>query len=309
MTNLVHFDASVPKNGYRWWYLDALSDDGQHGLAIIGFVGSVFSPYYVAARKRGEGDPEDHCAINVGLYGKVGHRWAMTERGRRHLSRTPERFRIGPSSMAWENGTLIIRIDEITVPFPTRIRGEVRLTPRIVSTAEIPLDPDQHHFWRPVAPVADVKVLLEKPGLSWHGTGYHDMNWGERPLEADFSSWVWSRTALRDGARIVYDRVLKNGSRSGFALRIGSDGVPHEIAVPKPVELGRGLWRMDRPAHADGPVNRIMSLEDAPFYTRSLFRTAIDGEEAAVFHESLSLDRFTHPFILRMLPFRMPRRS
>ena len=44
------FDAAVPSGGYRWWYLDGLSDDGRHGLTIIGFVGSVFSPYYARAR-------------------------------------------------------------------------------------------------------------------------------------------------------------------------------------------------------------------------------------------------------------------
>ena len=45
----------VPHGGYAWWYVDALSDDGRHGLTIIAFVGSVFSPYYAlraAARRR-----------------------------------------------------------------------------------------------------------------------------------------------------------------------------------------------------------------------------------------------------------------
>ncbi len=32
--------------GYAWWYVDALSDDGRHGLTLIAFIGSVFSPYY-----------------------------------------------------------------------------------------------------------------------------------------------------------------------------------------------------------------------------------------------------------------------
>ena len=56
----------------RWWYLDALSDDGRHGLTVIAFIGSVFSPYYALARRRGAGDPLDHCALNVALYGAGG---------------------------------------------------------------------------------------------------------------------------------------------------------------------------------------------------------------------------------------------
>ncbi|NBO88372.1 MAG: carotenoid 1,2-hydratase, partial [Betaproteobacteria bacterium] len=34
----------VPSGGYLWWYVDAMSDDGQFGLTLIAFVGSVFSP-------------------------------------------------------------------------------------------------------------------------------------------------------------------------------------------------------------------------------------------------------------------------
>jgi carotenoid 1,2-hydratase len=308
MNALTDFSASVPSNGYRWWYLDALSDDGRFGIAIIGFVGSVFSPYYFLARKKGPADPEEFCSINVGLYGATGHKWCMTERAKRHLDRSATQFKIGPSSMAWESGTLVIRIDEITVPFPSRVRGEIRLTPRVISQEEIALDPRAHHHWRPVAPVADVEARFEYPNISWRGTGYHDMNWGARPLEDDFSSWVWSRTALGDHANIVYDRVLRDGSQSGFAIRIGPDGKAQSISMPKNIELGTAFWRMKRPAHADQAVENIKTLEDAPFYTRSLFHTEIDNEKVAVFHESLSLDRFTNPVIQKMLPFKMPRR-
>jgi len=35
-----------------WWYVDAISDDGQHALSVIAFVGSVFSPYYAWAFAR-----------------------------------------------------------------------------------------------------------------------------------------------------------------------------------------------------------------------------------------------------------------
>ena len=61
------FDEPVVPGGYAWWYLDALSDDGQHGLAIIIFLGSVFSPYYAWSGRR---DPLNHCAVNVALYGE-----------------------------------------------------------------------------------------------------------------------------------------------------------------------------------------------------------------------------------------------
>ena len=53
------FDEPVAPNGYAWWYVDALSDDGRHGLTVIAFIGSVFSPYYAWARRRGRADPHE----------------------------------------------------------------------------------------------------------------------------------------------------------------------------------------------------------------------------------------------------------
>ena len=37
-------------------------------LTLIAFVGSVFSPYYAWARRRGQADAENHCALNLALY-------------------------------------------------------------------------------------------------------------------------------------------------------------------------------------------------------------------------------------------------
>ncbi len=55
----VSFDQDVPDSGYRWWYVDGVSDDGRFGVVIIAFVGSVFSPYYFRARQSGPTNPED----------------------------------------------------------------------------------------------------------------------------------------------------------------------------------------------------------------------------------------------------------
>jgi carotenoid 1,2-hydratase len=74
-----------------WWYVDALSDDGRHGLTIIALLGSVFSPYYAWARQKGSVDPRAHVALNVALYGRPGARWSMTERSEEHTSELQSR--------------------------------------------------------------------------------------------------------------------------------------------------------------------------------------------------------------------------
>jgi carotenoid 1,2-hydratase len=50
------------------------------------------------------------------------------------------------------------------------------------------------------------------------------------------------------------------------------------------------------------------TLEDTPFYARSLVTTHLAGQPVQAVHESLALDRFANPIVQAMLPFRMPRR-
>ncbi len=286
-----------------------MSDDGRHGLTIIGFVGSVFSPYYARARRRGAADPENYCALNVALYGAGGHRWSMTERGKRFIARDETLFTIGPSAMRWDEGSLVIDIDEVTVPIPSRLKGQVRLTPSAICAHEVRLDPEGLHVWRPVAPFSRISAAFERPGLSWSGIGYHDSNWGEVPLEDSFESWVWSRAAMKHGAAIIYDTVLRGGAERAFAIEIGSDGQVREGRVPARREMTTTFWRMKRHMRAREGFRVVSLFEDSPFYARTLLRVRTEEGEADAFHESLSLARFRNPVVQAMLPFRMPRRG
>jgi carotenoid 1,2-hydratase len=184
------FDAPVRPGGYVWWYLDAISDDGRHGLTLIAFIGSVFSPYYALS---GWADPLNHCAMNVALYGPNDNRWAMTERRRSALDRTRSHLSIGPSTLVWDGDALTATIDEVTAPLPSRLRGTIRLYPDAIFDTPFELDAAGRHVWRPIAPRARVEVSMTEPGLSWSGNGYFDTNAGSEPLQDAFSTWNWSR--------------------------------------------------------------------------------------------------------------------
>ena len=300
------FDAPVSQSGYRWWYVDALSDDGQYGLTIIGFVGSVFSPYYKRARKNSKGNPEDHCALNVALYGGK-RRWAMTERGAAHVLREENAFKIGPSSMSWDGDELVIEIKERCMPIPSALRGRVRLKPGHIYSSPVALDANCKHYWQAVAPDARVSVDFDNPKLSWSGSAYHDMNWGEEPLEQGFKNWTWLRAKTATGTQVLYDVERCDGSHFNFGRRF-EDGHIIQRNVPPAYNLPRGLWGMARAANSDAIPKLISTLEDAPFYTRNHVEITLDGAPHKAFHESLSLDRFMSPVVQMMLPFRMPRR-
>jgi carotenoid 1,2-hydratase len=273
-------------------------------------VGSVFSPYYAWSRRRGRADPLDHCALNVALYGKAGKRWTMTERGRKGLSQDIARLGIGPSHLTWDGTALTIAVDEITAPIPSRVRGHIRVAPAALNPREFILDPAGRHVWWPIAPISRVEVDLEKPALRWSGPGYLDSNRGDEPLEAAFERWDWSRANTSKGTSMLYDVTARHGEGARLALRFSPDGGVESFAPPPRVTLPKtSVWRIARGTQCEpGYQARVIdTLEDTPFYARSLVETRLLGETATCVHESLSLDRFRSPIVQAMLPFRMPR--
>jgi carotenoid 1,2-hydratase len=275
-----------------------------YGITLIAFIGSVFSPYYAWARRRGGGDPMQHCSLNVALYGKT-KRWAMTERRAHAVQRGPDFLRIGPSALAWDKSALTVQIEEIAAPFPRRIRGSVRLYPSAVETRVRTLDTEGRHRWQPIAPCARVEVKLDSPAVSWSGPAYFDTNAGDRPLEADFVRWDWSRTSLPGGTGILYDVERRDGPLR-LAMRYADAGGVEDFAVLPPVALPPTFWRVPRSIGAAAPAV-IQTLEDTPFYARSVVAAELSGQRVLAMHESLSMDRFTSPWVQAMLPFRMPR--
>jgi carotenoid 1,2-hydratase len=301
------FDPPVANNGYAWWYIDALSDDGQNGITIIAFIGSVFSPYYALARRSGPADPFNHCAINVAVYRKGGRRWAMTERPRGAVSRTADTFTVGPSSLFWDGKSLTIRIDEVAVPIPGRIRGTVRVVPTAITRQTFTLNEEGDHSWWPIAPCARVQVALDRPHVRWQGDGYFDMNRGDAPLEKGFTDWQWARGATHDGAVILYEARRCDGTRFDLATTFDPQGRMQAFQPPPAVALKRTGWRIERSVRSEDITGVVRTLEDAPFYARSVVSAKLLGEPVTLMHESLALDRFRMPVVQAMLPFRMPR--
>jgi carotenoid 1,2-hydratase len=305
----------VAPGGYLWWYVDAISDDGRHALTLIAFVGSVFSSWYAWAKRR-DGDavnPENHCALNVALYGAGGRRWTMTERGQRWVRRQPDRFDIGPSHLHWDGRSLLIQIDEVGSPLPQRVRGTVRVTPqgnpcRFVAA----LDAEGCHRWGPIAPCARVEVDLDAPANRWQGHAYLDSNEGDEPLERPFASWDWSRSVMDDGSTaVIYDVRNRVGPDRVIARRFLPDGSDLPFELPPRQTLRSSGWRIPRAmrSEAGAPVAVTQTLEDTPFYARSMLHSNLLGQRVLSVHESLSVPRLEALTTRLMLPFKMPRRG
>ncbi|WP_238787337.1 carotenoid 1,2-hydratase [Thiospirillum jenense] len=306
------FNQPVINDGYLWWYTDALSDDGRYGLTLIALVGNVFSPYYAKARQRGEMNPNDYCAINVAIYDRHTNKglWAMTERGQRQLFRNQHELAIGPSQLRWEHDTVIIQLDEIATPLPRRVRGEIRIHPRALTTHHQQLDYHGRHYWWPIAPDAQVEVRLQYPSIHWSGAGYLDSNWGDEPIAAGFIDWDWSRAKLRHHTAVLYDVRRRQGDPLALALRFNRHGEAEPFNPPPRQSLPPTFWwKIARTMQSDNNSRVLETLEDTPFYARSTLQAHLLGESVSAVHESLSLERFIQPWVQLLLPVRMPRRA
>lgn len=258
---------------------------------------------------------EDHCALNVALYGAGSRRWTMTERGARHVRRSAARLDVGPSHLHWDGRRLLIQIDELGVPLPQRVRGTVRVTPQGATSRFVaPLDVAGRHRWGPIAPCARVEVDLEAPRLRWQGHAYLDSNEGDEPIARPFSSWDWSRSVLADGSTaVIYDVRDRDPASPGrvIARRFASDGRDMAFEPPPRQALPRTGWRIHRVMRngPGAPARVRQTLEDTPFYARSVLDSNLLGERVVSVHESLSVPRLESLPVKLMLPFRMPRRA
>jgi carotenoid 1,2-hydratase len=244
----------------------------------------------------------------------------MTERGHASLDRGPRHVRIGPSAMAMRDGTLVIDFAEMALPwpgqglFPKRVSGRVELTPEIASDRHVDLDHAGRHVWSPRMPKAVATVTCDAlPGGGWRGRAYHDMNFGDRPIEQDFIGWDWARgNASADGDTIIlYDAILRSGPPRRLGLRYSDQTSPEPVRLPDRQALPRGFWGVRTGVACDTRMQpRLLSrLEDSPFYTRSRIGTVLGGQPLEMVHETLDCRRLSHPLVRLMLPFRMPRRG
>jgi len=233
----------------------------------------------------------------------------MTERGRGDVSRAADGMAVGPSAVRWAGDALQIDVNEWTVPLPSRMRGTVTLHPHAIAGAAYPLSGDGRHYWRPIAPHARMEVRFSEPDLRWSGSAYMDSNWGHEPLERGFTEWDWSRAHAGDATTVYYDMIRRSGAPANLALRFDRHGEAEAIEPPPRMPLPPTFWRVKRATRgAPGEAPALLrTLEDAPFYARSALSGRINGADADIVHESLSLDRFASPLVRAMLVFRMPR--
>ncbi len=284
-----------------------MSDDGASAIVVIALVGNPFSPAYARARQRGAAPAEAYCSMNVALYGKGASAWSLAERRVNAGDRDAAGVTIGASSMRWEADRLVVDIDERTTPTGRPLRGRVVLHPEALPALEHVIDERGEHRWWPVAPLARIEVDFREPGARFSGHGYHDVNAGDVPLESTFERWDWARARADDGALLIYDVSCSSGVDRSLALKVSPSGAAEQLDGVSRAPLRRTVWGLERRVPVDeGHEGRaVQSLEDGPFYARSLIETRIGGRRVLAMHEALAADRLRRGWVRFLASFRM----
>lgn len=275
---------------------------------MIAFVGSVFSPAYFRARRRGLlADPTAHCGFNVVVHGPRGSAWAMSEYRGGDVERSADVFVLGRNRITRDAGGITLDIDERTAPWGRSLRGRVRLVPHAWMDRQFALDERGQHRWWPVAPRASIEVDMAAPAMQFVGAGYYDCNGGIEPLELGLAGWTWSRSAAVDRTTLLYDVEDRDGRRREIGLCYRDDGRVDAIEAPRVATLGRSRWGLPRTSRATdvGSATVRRTLVDSPFYARSLVDTDLGGRQAIGVHEVVDLRRFARVSTQLMLPFRI----
>jgi carotenoid 1,2-hydratase len=158
-----------------------------------------------------------------------------------------------------------------------------------------------------------VEVALENPSVKWAGHAYLDSNEGDEPInavDAPFIEWDWSRASLRDGSTaVIYDVRQKRGADRVIAARFARNGAVEHFEAPPRQKLPPSAWRINRTMRSDHtvPVSVTQSLEDTPFYARSVLTSGLLGETVTSMHETLNIPRLASTAVQLMLPWRMRR--
>lgn len=301
------FDTPVGPNGYLWWYVDGFDERSEHAVTVIAFVGSVFSPAYLRARRRSSAaDPSAHCGLNVVVHGPRTNAWVFSEYRGADVSREPDTLALGRSRITRDDSGLDIEIDERTYPWGRRVRGRIRLDALGWREQQFAIDASERHVWWPVAPRARISVELDAPALRFVGPGYHDSNRGGEALEQSLRSWTWSRSSDGASTSLLYDVTGRDGVERRLGLRYGAEAIETiepEFSTP----LGRSRWGLSRSTRTvrPGDARLVRTLVDSPFYARSLFETGPDDRRVLGVHEVVDLDRFVRVSTQLMLPFRI----
>src|SRR5258708_1143338 len=178
------------KGHYEWWYFDAHLDDGATVVVV----------FYTKPNASPNGPPPPTIPINITL--TDGRPFVKL------LDTRPELFNASKSTCDVRIGTnrfvgdlkryhITASIEEISVDI--ELTGDVPAWRPKSGHSYFGVEGREKLFaWLPAVPhgLANVHYSIGKEEYRASGSGYHDHNWGDVPIQTLIHTWYWARASV-----------------------------------------------------------------------------------------------------------------
>ena len=196
------------RNEFEWWYLDAKLDDGSVLVTYFWKVHFIGDQYFIGFNYRDK-DGNDFFKL-------------------KYFRSKDVSFSSDSCDVVYGNNSFKGNLQNYTIKIDPDDFDGIGINLNLKSTLK-PYRPqdgiikagDDYFAWLSAVPngvvSGDLIVNGEKTRLS--GSGYHDHNWGNTPLQYLFDNWVWFRGEIEDKT-IVAAVLYMTDKRGGYDVPI-----------------------------------------------------------------------------------------
>lgn len=204
---------------FEWWYFDSKMEDGASLVAVFynnPFIskGRGFHPSVTLTLTRADGTrlhvggnvPADQCSFSTdGCQVRIGDSTFTGDLHNYHIH------------VAWEDVTADITLDGNVPPWRP-------------GTGRIRFGEKDYFAWIPAVPEGSVTAVITTPEgtETYHGSGYHDHNWGNTMMLKLMHHWYWGRAKIGD-YQVISSYITgqkKYGYRHAPVFLLVKNGVP-----------------------------------------------------------------------------------
>tara|TARA_B100001175_G_scaffold316851_1_gene331880 strand:- start:333 stop:1448 length:1116 start_codon:yes stop_codon:yes gene_type:complete len=196
------------KNEFEWWYFDAKLDNGALFVCYFYKVHFLIDQYFIGMNYKSADtgeiflmkyfDKEDVSFLEDSCNVQMGDNYFIGNLKNYKISLSPEDF----------DG------------FGININLTSKLNPYRPQDGIIRADND-YFAWLASVPdgKANVKLNINGKETEINGSGYHDHNWGNTPLQKLFDGWIWFR-GKTDKHTVIAAELFTSDQRGGYDIPI-----------------------------------------------------------------------------------------
>ncbi|MDG1223512.1 MAG: lipocalin-like domain-containing protein [Candidatus Marinimicrobia bacterium] len=196
------------RNEFEWWYFDGKLEDGSILVAYFWKVHFIADQYFIGFNYR---DPQGNDFFKMKYFKKKNVSFSSdscdVEFGNNHFKGNLESYSIKINPDDFDGIGFDLKLSSKLKPY--------RPQDGIIKAG------DDYFAWLAAVPNGsidgDLVVNGQKTPIT--GSGYHDHNWGNTPLQHLFDNWVWFRGEIEDKT-VVAAVLYMTDKRGGYDVPI-----------------------------------------------------------------------------------------